>query len=308
MSHSPRMGVKEANEAWDAQWSPFGRGKSGAVSPANGINGARAPSKFQWTYEEDGHERDKGERDAEDDSTSEEDEDADAERKEPQRPQQLQVGNKVSPRAASGFDSFDPFAPSAAPSPRSSMLTQASKYATPAVSPRAFFSTLTPKTRRPSLTVSPITVFPAPSSSIHPVPTVTSPPPQPGSPPLPSSVDAADQVATTHAPPKMATAAEAAVATTGASPEALAAAALLKRNTQFNKTIAATSDELFADLETPREPRQRRQGEKTVGFADDKGVVLAEVHVVPDDMTQYPIPDKKKKKGKGKGKEKCRVM
>ena len=300
MSHSPRMGIKEANDVWEAQWSPFGRSKTNpAPSPANRPSPhsssspvpPRPSSKFHWTYEEGGHERDKG-----DDSTSEEEEEE--ERKEVEAP----------PKP---FDfEFDPFAPSSsstsAPSPRSSLLTTATKYATPHAG-HPVLSALTPKTRRPTQS-SPVTIFPAPPPSfstsaspfsLFPVPTISSPPPAPpNSPPLSAAVDPTDRVATTHAPPQMATAATAAVATTGPSPAALAAAALLKQNTAYNKTIAATSEELFRDLETPREWRARSTGEKTVGFADERGKGLAEVHVVPDDLTQYPDTEEE---GEGEG-------
>ena len=325
MSHSPRMGIKEANDTWEAQWSPFGRAKPNtAISPANRTSSTHthssassAPrqqsSKFQWSYEEGGHERDKG-----DDSTSEEEE-GEEEHKEVDHP-------TLKPFE---FD-FDPFPPtqqhssssftstSSAPSPRSALLTTASKYANPHAA-HPLLSALTPKTRRP-MQASPITVFPAPhpsnSFSLFPVPTVTSPPPAPpNSPPLPSSATPSDPVSTTNAPPHMSTATPASTSSPtppgpagppGPSPAALAEAALLKRNTAFNKSIPATSEELFKDLETPREWKVRGQGERSVGFADEKGKgALAEVHVVPDDFTQYPIP---KKKGKGKGKEKCRVM
>ena len=105
----------------------------------------------------------------------------------------------------------------------------------------------------------------------------------------------------------MAVAAATAVAAAGANPAVLAAAALLKKNTEHNKTIAATSEELFKDLETPRDFRPRGTGERTVGFADERGQGLTIIHEVEDDWTQYPIPERKKSKGK-KGKEKCKVM
>ena len=177
MSHSPRMGIKEANDVWEAQWSPFGRSKTNpAPSPANRPSPhsssspvpPRPSSKFHWTYEEGGHERDKG-----DDSTSEEEEEE--ERKEVEAP----------PKP---FDfEFDPFAPSSsstsAPSPRSSLLTTATKYATPHAG-HPVLSALTPKTRRPTQS-SPVTIFPAPPPPFPPPPPPSPSSPSPPSPPPP---------------------------------------------------------------------------------------------------------------------------
>ena len=310
---SPRMGVKEANQVWEAQWSPFNGAARGSGTAAK----AKSPSggKFSWQWEENGHERDKGD----DDSTSEEEDEEEQkeERKEHESTDDSAQSKKKTTSFA--FESFEPAFPSAAPS---SSIPLSAKYAIPTISPRSFKASLTPKQRRSSASSSATS-----SSAVAPVPTVTTfslfpASSHPGSPPPPSptqpvrsaaAVTPTDPVSSTNAPPAMATAAAAAtVATTGPTAAALAAAALLKANTVHNKTIAATPEELFADLDTPAHglsSRTRRQKAKSVCFCDEApnapGRVLAQVHMVPDDFTQYPIPTKKRK---GKGKEKCRVM
>jgi hypothetical protein len=313
---SPRLDVQKANETWDAQWSPFNAAKARASPTASRgaqAGSGKAASKFAWTYEENGHERDKGD----DDSTSEEEESEDEERKEAELlPRKPGLSN---PAAAA---EFDPFASSSSSSstfkagwpPSLSMstssqpvVTVASKYATPAVSPRSFVSALTPR-RKPTFTTPTVSVFPIPSPAVSAssFPVLHS---TPNSPPPSGAATPTDPVSTTQAPPKMATAAAAMKTGPVVSPAAAAAAELLKRNTAFNKAIAATAAELFADLDTPAVAR-RRNG-KQVLFVDERPAggdgsrALAEVHLVPDDFTQYPIPKKRKK---GKGKEKCRVM
>ena len=320
---SPRMGAKEANELWETQWSPFG----GAARGAAGAGAAKVKSpnggKFSWQWEENGHERDKG-----DDSTSEEEDDEEQKEERKEQDTTLDAAQGRKKTTSFAFDNFEPaFAPVAPTSATSTSI--AAKYAMPAISPRTFKATLTPKQNRLSAsssgTSSPAIVpVPVPSTttfSLYPASA------HPGSPPPPSPVLASrpsgavtpiDPVSSTKAPPAMATAAAATLATTGPTPAALAAAALLKANTTHNKTIAATPEELFADLDTPAHglsARTRKQKAKSVVFCDEApgaagggggvGRALAEVHIVPDDYTQYPIPSKKKK---GKGKEKCRVM
>ena len=306
------MGVKEANEVWEAQWSPFGAARTGggaakAKSPAGG--------KFSWQWEENGHERDKG-----DDSTSEEEDDEEQKEERKEHDSTVDVTQAKKKTTSFAFDHFEPAFAANAPTSSTSL---AAKYAIPAISPRTLKASLTPKQRRLSASSSATS---SPAIVSVPVPTVTTfslypASAHPGSPPPPSPVHAAqsaaavpptDPVSSTKAPPAMATAAAATVATTGPTPAALAAAALLKANTTHNKTIAATPEELFADLDTPAHGlsgRVRRQKAKSVCFCDEAAGggqrVLAEVHMVPDDFTQYPIPSKKKK---GKGKEKCRVM
>lgn len=279
--------------------------------------------KFSWQWEENGHERDKG-----DDSTSEEEEDEEKEeRKEHESTSDATHGKKKSTTFA--FDDFEPALTSAAPPTTSTSL--AAKYAMPAISPRTFKAALTPKQNRLSASSTAATspaIFPVPAPStttfsLYPTSAHPGSPPPP-SPVLPSRPTAAvtplDPVSSTIAPPAMSTAAAATVATAGPTPAALAAAALLKANTTHNKTIAATPEELFADLDTPAHGRSRvrKVKAKSVVFCDEAATSggssgsggsgqrpLAEVHLVPDDFTQYPIPQKRKK---GKGKEKCRVM
>ena len=317
---SPRMGAKEANEVWEAQWSPFHGAARGAAAGSAAKPKSPGGSKFSWQWEENGHERDKG-----DDSTSEEDEDEES--KEERKEQSTDAARGQQKKSTTfAFDSLQAdFAPPAATTAPS----HSAKYAIPAISPRTFKSTLTPKRRSatpPTASAHSVASAPAPATttfSLFPV-AATHAGAHPGSPPPPSPVLAArpaaaapavDPVSSTKAPPAMATAAAATVQAAGPtpSPEALAAAALLKANTIHNKTLAATPEELFADLDTPANGgRARRVKAKSVVFCDEAvnpavQRVLAQVHLVPDDYTQYPIPDKKKK-GKGKGKEKCRVM
>lgn len=320
---SPRMGVKEANQVWDAQWSPFSGGAANGAA-SGGAAKAKSPSagKFSWQWEENGHERDKG-----DDSTSEEEDEVE-EKEERKESNDASPGKKT---ASFAFDMFDPVfsAPAPVASSTAPSLPLSSKYALPTISPRSFKAALTPKQNRKSAAssvnvspaVAPVPV-PAPSTTTFSLFPTASHPSHPGSPPPPSPTlpprsavvpPAVDPVSSTVAPPAMATAAAASVAVAGPSPAVLAAIALLKANTAHNKAITATPEELFADLDTPahgRSTRQHKPKTKGVVFCDEAansgGRALAEVHLVPDDFTQYPIPDKRKKKGKGK--EKCRVM